>query len=172
MQSNRPVSLTAGLCAALVAMAPLAAGAAVDVTFEAPEHYRDAGLYRDYGTTADAPALRHLRQHLEELGDEMLPESASLFVTVVDVDLAGRFEWWQGHAYDVRILRDVTWPSISLRYQLKEGDRVIAEGEETVSDMTYLQTTPAGLSRDPLRYEKAMLSDWFRARFGDRSRGG
>lgn len=30
----------------------------------------------------------------------------------------------------------------------------------------------AGLSRDPLRHEEAMLSDWFRTRFGDRSRGG
>lgn len=168
MQSNRPLSLTTCLFAAVIVMAPLGAGAAVDVTFEAPEHYRDAGLYRDYGVDAGDPALRYLREHLEDLGETMLPEGADLSVTVVDVDLAGRFEWWHGYGYDIRILRDITWPSISLRYVLKEGDRVVAEGEETVADMTYLQTTPPSLSRDPLRYEKAMLTDWFRSRFGNR----
>ena len=51
-----------------------------------------------------------------------------------------------------------------LRYQLKLGDQVLASGEETVSDMDYLQRINAYPTSDPRRYEKRMLDDWFRQR--------
>jgi hypothetical protein len=38
--------------------------------------------------------------------------------------------------------------------------------QETVIDQYYL-ARPTRASSDPLRYEKAMLDDWFRARFVD-----
>jgi hypothetical protein len=61
-------------------------------------------------------------------------------------------------------MREVTWPSIKLRYQLKLGDEVLAAGEETVADMDYLRRINAYQSSDPRRYEKRMLDDWFQQR--------
>jgi hypothetical protein len=83
---------------------------------------------------------------------------------VTDVDLAGRFEWWRPYAYDVRILRDITWPRIKLRYALADGGRTVLSAEEQISDLNYLMNAGVRSSSDPLKYEKAMLDDWFRAR--------
>jgi hypothetical protein len=84
------------------------------------------------------------------------------------VDLAGKIEWWRRNAYDLRILRDVYPPRFALRYRLREGERILIEGEETVVDPDYLANpalyfTPS----DPLRFEKVMLGSWFQARFTD-----
>jgi hypothetical protein len=35
-------------------------------------------------------------------------------------------------------------------------------GEATIVDINYLANPGARFAQDPLRYEKAMLSDWFR----------
>lgn len=47
----------------------------------------------------------------------------------------------------------------------REKGRVRLRAEETVSDMNYLMNSSARHSGERLAYEKAMLRDWFRARF-------
>jgi hypothetical protein len=42
---------------------------------------------------------------------------------------------------------------------------VVASAEELVSDMHYLMTSNRYMTGDRLRYEKAMLDDWFDRRF-------
>ena len=44
--------------------------------------------------------------------------------------------------------------------------RTLRQGEETIAAMDYLMTAAGRLSTDPLRFEKAMLAEWFRERFG------
>ena len=44
--------------------------------------------------------------------------------------------------------------------------RPVASGEEWVSDKSYLMGIGARYSNDSLVYEKTMLNDWFRNRFG------
>lgn len=86
---------------------------------------------------------------------------------MIDVDLAGRYEPWQIETPNTRYLRSGTWPSMRLKYRLLEGEREIAQGEDQLADMNYQSRAAAGArSGDRLRYEKIMLNDWFRNRFG------
>jgi len=146
---------------------PLAtAQAAVDVTFTNPEKYRDARPRGYVGAKERDAMLVKLRQHLEKQGERVLKPGQDLKIEVLDVDLAGRVEWWNHYLHDVRIMRDIYAPAVKLRYTLTENGAVLASGEERVIDMGYLRgITSVAMSSDPLRYEKTMLTDWLRKRF-------
>ena len=142
------------------------AAAAIDIAYQQPERYTDANLRGGYGEKARAPALEGLRQAFEQFAARYVGPDRTLSVTVVDLDLAGQLEWWHRNAYDVRFLRDVTPPRIKLHYVLRQGDAVLAEADETLTDVNYLGRLDIRRRDDPLRYEKAMLEDWFRRKFG------
>jgi len=162
----RSVSLVAAsLSAALWWAAP--AGAAVTVSFVEPGRYTDAHLHGHFGAKAVAATLVGLQQHLEALDRRHLRPDQALTVEVLDVDLAGEYRPWRVAAADVRVMRSVTWPRITLRYVLREGDAVVMSGEEAVVDLEYL-TRSRRVAGESLGYEKAMLDDWFRARFIER----
>jgi hypothetical protein len=148
---------------AIAASAP--AEAAVSVSFTEPDRYADAGLTRSRDPAARERVFRNIRQHLERLGERYLKPSQMLKVEVLDIDLAGRFEPWRPFAHDVRFMRSITWPRMTVRYALEEDGRVTASAKESIADLDYLMHADLRTSRDPLRYEKAMLDDWFRARF-------
>ena len=156
------VMLLSGLAVAALSQT---ASAAVEVSFVHPERYTDAAFGHGYGDKAREPVLRHVREHLELLGARHLKPNQTLRIDVLDIDLAGRFEWWRPYAYNVRIMRGITWPRIAVRYTLQEGDRTLLVAEESISDLNYQTRMAVSLSNDPLRYEKVMLDDWFRTRF-------
>jgi hypothetical protein len=156
--------IIAGLAIALSAPA----AAAVNVSFVEPERYSDAGFRRSHDPAERERVFGDIRQHLERLGERYLKPSQTLKIEVLDIDLAGRFEPWRPFAYDVRFKRSITWPRMTLRYALEEGGRVAASAEESIADLDYLAHADLRTSSDPLRYEKAMLDDWFRARFRHR----
>jgi hypothetical protein len=139
-----------------------AAEAAVKVTFIAPERYRDSDLR---SASSRASILGELRQHLQRLGERYLKPGQTLTIDVLDVDLAGDYEPWRSTLSNVRIMRDITPPRITLRYKLQQNNRVLRQGSETVSDMNYLMRSSGRSSVGRLTYEKEMLSDWFRTRF-------
>jgi len=148
----------------LLALAP-AAHAEVMVTFTAPEKYVDARLLREYGARAREVTLRTIREQLEMLGERFLAPNQTLKVEVLDVDLAGEFEWWHG-PYEIRFLRSYTWPKIRLRYTLEQSGQTVRSGEELVSDPSYqLNVVAAQRSGEIMPYEKEMLTRWFRSRF-------
>lgn len=150
--------------AGLLAGMATAARAEVIVSFSDPARYTDASLSGPGIVREDAPALTLLRQHLERLG-QRLPPGQTLRITVLDVDLAGRYDPWRITAPDLRVMTDATWPRLRLRYRLQDNARVLAEREETVSDLNYLSRSRQARSGDRLFYEKAMLDDWFSRRF-------
>jgi hypothetical protein len=149
----------------LVAGTVTAARAEVIVTFDHPETYTDAALYGDLGPGARDPALQGIRRHLEQLGARYLGAGQKLKVDVLDLDLAGRFEPIRPLAHDTRILRDITWPRVTLRYTLEVDGVIRAADMVTLADQRYRARPSVYQPNDPLRYEKAMLDDWFRARF-------
>jgi Protein of unknown function (DUF3016) len=156
-------------CLLTIDIIPAVAGT-VTVSFVHPENYTDASLQALYETRADQWTLNEIGRYLESLGGRLGPQQA-LTLDVLNVDLAGKIEWWRRNAYDLRILRDVYPPRFALHYRLAEGGRTLLEGEETVVDPNYLANpalyfTPS----DPLRFEKAMLGSWFQARFAVRAR--
>lgn len=142
------------------------AQAGVDVTYANPEKFIDASSQRGYGGKERDRTLRELTRHMESQGERYLKPGQTLKIEVLDLDLAGRVEWWHPNAYDIRIMRDIDSPSMKVRYSLEENGAVIASGEEWVSDKSYLMGIGARYSNDSLVYEKTMLNDWFRNRFG------
>ena len=136
------------------------AGTAV-VQFDNPERFTDLEPRRD------AQALQQtLTRQLQALATERLPADQTLMVAITDIDLAGEIRPAQ-HLQGVRVMgRQADWPSITLRYTLQAGERVLAQGSERISDMAYLMRSAHIQRQQPLPYEQRLLSDWFSARFG------
>lgn len=135
----------------------------VGVTFVDPQHYTDAG---GYGVELDRN-LRTLERHVRTAAGRCIAADHTLDVRIVDVDLAGRDEWWHRGAYGVRVMRTITWPRIELEFVWRDAQgALLDEGRERVADLDYLSRS-AWVRHDSERlpYEKAMLRDWFERRF-------
>lgn len=155
---------TAVLAAALLIAAGPAA-AAFQIRFVEPERFTDASLDTGYGS--DARVLRVIEQHLQGLADRCLDPGQTLEIQVLDIDLAGRQEWWnRAGAYDLRVMREITWPRIDIAYALRRDNADVIEAREKISDMNYLLNS-AYVRGDsaPLPYERAMLTSWFERKF-------
>ncbi|WP_307941667.1 DUF3016 domain-containing protein [Pseudomonas mosselii] len=140
--------------------------AQVEVRFDHSEKFRDASLdNRGYPQGADPQVMKALTQHLQKLGQRYLRPGQQLVIDIRDIDLAGRFEPWHSQAYDVRFMREVTWPSIDLDYTLQQPGQAALKAQEHLSDKMYLSRPGRLGSHDRLYAEKAMLGDWFRQRF-------
>ena len=151
------------VAAGLLATGP--AAAEVTVAFVHPQGFTDAGLHRPGPVDAQAPALTGIRRILEREG-QRLPPGQVLAIEVLDVDLAGYLPPWQAAARPVRVMEPTTWPRIRLRYALTQDGRRLAGGEEVVADLSYQTRSDAVRSSAPLRFEEAMLREWFAGRFG------
>lgn len=148
---------------------PQATPAKVDVHFDHPEKFRDASLNsRGYERGADAQVIEALSEHLQALAQRYLPPGQQLRIDIRDIDLAGRYEPWNSQAFDVRFMREITWPTIDLSYTLSQSGRPDQRAEERVSDKMYLSRPGRQASSDRLYAEKTMLADWFRQRFAQR----
>jgi hypothetical protein len=159
----RPRSVVAGLGLLLLLLPGVAANAAVNVSFVDPERFTDAGIY---GADSERN-LRVLERHLKTLAARCVPEDDTLVIEILDVDLAGRQEWARSKAYDVRIMREITWPRLDLHYVWRDAAGAVrAEGREQVADMNYLlRSSRARYEADVLPYEKSMVEDWVERRF-------
>ena len=139
------------------------AGQAV-VTFSHPETYTD---FPDMD--ADRQELfKKFADHFIKKAAK-LPASQELKVEVLDINLAGELRPGFRFPRDIRIVRgQADWPTMRLRYTLTENGQVVKSGEERLSNMAYLQHSHRYYPDDALRYEKKMVDDWMRERFGVR----
>ena len=132
------------------------------VRFTEPDKFMDAG----HGA-ALADTQRVLSEHFKRLATSTLPASQSLEIEVLDIDLAGEVRPWRRVWPDVRVMRGAAdWPRMTLRFTLRDGERVLAQGEDHLSDMNYLQGGHLGQLRqsEPLPYERRMVTTWFNQR--------
>jgi len=151
----RPIPLLGiALLAATLHAAP--AGAAVEVKF-ASTNYTDVNI-------RDTPAFDSIRTILKQLGARYLGRGDRLSITVLDVDLAGQDLSSMGPSR-LRALNGATPPKIRLRYRLERNGKLVASGEDSLSDRMYMSRPGAALSSEELRFEKEMLDDWFRQKF-------
>jgi hypothetical protein len=85
--------------------------------------------------------------------------------------MAGAYELWRAPFFTyTRIIRDIYRPRIKMSYVLRNTNgKVLKQADEAVSDLNYLMNLNAASywENDTLRYEKAMLREWFRKTFGD-----
>ncbi len=56
-----------------------------------------------------------------------------------------------------------------LRHTLRRGEQVRSQGEDTLTDLMYLDHSDGHNSDVPLYHEKVLLERWFRTRFGTRA---
>ncbi|WP_433766615.1 DUF3016 domain-containing protein [Pseudomonas putida] len=148
-------------------MVPIAnAASSVEVDFKNPEKFTDASLDSPgYERGADTYVMKELRRYIQKLGERYLPPGQQLQIEIRNIDLAGRFEPWRPYAYEVRFMRDITWPSIDLHYVLKQNGQIVSQADARVIDQLYLQRPGRANRSDRLYSEKAMLSDWFLRQF-------
>jgi Protein of unknown function (DUF3016) len=151
---------------ALVGWAPPAA-AAVSVTFLTPEKYYDMPL----SPIDRERVFKELSEHFALL-DKSLPPDHDLKIEVTDLDLAGRLVPNARYGQDIRVLRGgADWPHMHLRYTLSRNGQVVSSGEEELKDMAYLDRFNPYFDGENLRYEKRMIDDWFKQKFGPRRPG-
>lgn len=109
--------------------------------------------------------VQQLAEYTRTTAEKNLRPGQTLAVTFVDIKRAGDFEPWHGpRANDIRIMRDIYPPRITLQYTLKgAGGEVIDEGEAALRDSGFLHGGVGMQSdTDPLRYEKKLILDWVR----------
>jgi hypothetical protein len=153
--------------AGLVLVSAGGASAAVTAAFSHPENFRDM----PYSPADQERVLKELGDHFARLG-KALPPGQDLRVEVLDLGLAGHIRPNFRGQQDIRILRGgADWPTMVLRYSLESNGQVIASGQDKLSDMDYLDRTSRVGEGDTLRYEKRMIDDWFKAKFGPRKGG-
>ncbi len=154
---------------AMLALAPLLifkaqsafSQSGIDVQFIEPGKFTDAyprgrsGPERELNATLEA-----LRKVIVDSGNKALKPGDELKMEVLDVNLAGDFPPTQSLSNEVRIMRDVAWPSMKVRYALKRGGKE-SKGEAMISDMAYLQSGSL-CSGEALCYERRMVERWFR----------
>ena len=114
--------------------------------------------------------VMQLAEHLRKSAGKQLPDGERMEVTITDIDRAGRYEPWQGvRMQDVRILRDIYPPSMTLTFKRYGADgQVIAEGERRLRDLGYLQRSSPINGSDNLRHEKRLIDDWLRSELRER----
>lgn len=148
----------------LLAAGVLTTGAAqatgrAEVHYVAPEQFTDAG----FGSVERERTQNLLTRQIEQLA-RRLPDGQVLKVEVTDVDLAGEIDWMSPHR--LRVMGQLPdAPRLTLRFELTKDGRMVAQGEERLSDLAYLMRR-SGLRSDlALPYESRMLAEWFDTRF-------
>ena len=53
------------------------------------------------------------------------------------------------------------WPVIRLRYALRQGEQILAQGEEVLAEMQFERRLAWAAGGDALAVEKMMLDRWF-----------
>lgn len=150
----------------LLAMAGAAlsvhAAGTVEVSLVEPTRFSDAGRDPVESRRNEDTLVRHL----EGLGERYLATGQVLKIDVLDLDLAGTVRPSRRGTGDIRIVRGgADAPHIRVRYSLAAGGQVVKSAEEVVTDLNYLGHAAGQTTGDPLRLEKRMLDDWFKARF-------
>ena len=141
--------------------AAYAAPAAVKVAFVNPAQFSDEDFRYRCTPSERAAAVSELTGYIVRTAQSLLKPGRSLRIEILDFHRAGYYNPLHGNAANVRILKDITPPRITLRYQLTGGGAP-QSGRETLTDMNYLMNPSARSSGDRFVYEKALLADWLR----------
>ncbi len=166
-------SVVISLVIAFAAAGPIRAADApkavrAKVVFDHPEKFKDikdAELPTDAGEEA---ILDGIRAYVVAAANDVVPEGDTLLMTFTDIDLAGEYEPWRGpELRSVRIIESLYPPALKFSWKVVDGTgKTVREGSEDMIDVMFDMRITRD-SSDPLRYEKAVLSDWMTSRLGD-----
>ncbi len=167
MKTTLPVRALFAAAALLALGQPLRSAAAdqprATVTFENPEKFTDV---KDSQTGTDKGRdhyLNELRKLVVEEADRLLPAGRKLSMNFTDIDLAGDYLPSMPANRDIRVMKDIYIPRMKFSYTITDDSgAVVKEGQETLSDMNYLNTMRLIGRGEELFYDKEMLRDWLR----------
>lgn len=131
----------------------------VVVTFHEPEKFTDARSR--FASDTDQGYLDIINEHLQKAAGRRLAPGQKLEITINDVDLAGDFLPVRPQMDQIRIIKDVYIPRVSLTFKLIDADgKVLKEGERKLSDMSFMSNASLIGRNEPLFYDKTMLTEW------------
>jgi len=135
----------------------------ITVEFVNPEKFTDVYPSSRHGTDRELKqTLDALRQLIVEAGNKSLGTGDELKMEILDVNLAGEYNPpMGGPANEVRIMRNIDWPSMKVHYTLKRGGKE-TQGDAVISDMSYLMSASTCPGGGALCYERRMVERWFR----------
>ncbi|KGQ18114.1 Membrane protein [Lysobacter dokdonensis DS-58] len=141
-------------------------GSAVSVSWGDPAQFAELRYSQNRRLAAQGDWVVELADYMQERLAKAVPAGERVDVEILDIQRAGEYEWLRSQTDDVRVLRDVYPPRMTLQFSRKDADgNVISEGERKISDLAYLQSPPPFSSSDSLRYEKRMIDSWIRREF-------
>ncbi|MGO1000519.1 DUF3016 domain-containing protein [Lysobacter sp. CA196] len=134
----------------------------VAVRWEDPAKFTEIRYSRNRFEAERGNWVEQLAQHLRTRAQKRLPEGQRLEVDIADIKRAGDFEPWHGPQFDdTRFIREIYPPRIVLNFKrLDANGQVVAEGERTLRDMSFMMGARSVSDSDPLRYEKRLIDDW------------
>ena len=160
--NNKVLFLT--ILIASMSISSISVAGEVEVTWTAPEKYRDIRAGEENRKRFKARTFSALEKHLAKLSMK-LPQEQLLKINVTDVDLAG--DTLHGGIQRIRIIKDIYFPRLKFSYQLlnKADGKVIISEEVNLKDMGFMQRGRLKYNNQSLSYEKVMLDNWFNKTF-------
>jgi len=143
------------------------------VTFAHPEKFTDLKSSMSDFDKDRASLLEEIRDYLVDQAPSYLGGGQAFAITFTDIDMAGDFEPTRGASLqDVRIVREIWPPRITLEFSLKNADgAVAASGTRNLTDLNFMSTIPVTVFRDDrLRHEKMLLHNWLAREFTESRR--
>ena|SRR5688572_1657249 len=136
----------------------------VSATFQDPDRFTDARS--SFGGGTDNGYLDTLSDHLKRTAGRLIPSDQKLEVTFTDVDLAGDFQPGRVQLNDVRIIKEIYRPRMTLHFKLTGADgTVLKEGDRTLADSYFMTNINTVDRNEPLFYDKELLAYWVRDEF-------
>lgn len=143
------------------------AAASVEINWKDPESYTDVRPSNESRSGFQKRTFAALEKTFVTLA-EALPDGQKLTITVTNLDLAG--EVWpssfvglgQSAASDVRLIKRIDIPRMKFSYTLTDANGAeLKSADVSIKDMGFMDGINRHFNSDPLRYEKAMIEDWF-----------
>lgn len=152
----------------LIAFLPALGLAAGGITAE----FENVGDYTDFSISgmSEEKTLTifqaELERELETFAKRYLKEGQALLLVFTDIDMAGDIQPWRNrHNADIRYVEGIYPPRLKFRYTLSdEEDTILAEGEESISDLAFQMSTTAAMRSgfQQFYYEIELLGNWIR----------
>jgi hypothetical protein len=143
----------------------------VSIKWIEPKKFRDVRHPTMSGKRYRDSVLLELETFFTLLG-EGLPEGHNLNLRVTDLDLAGTVQspamaglrnFSNGGIEYYRIVRDIDIPRMTFSYELVDHQgKVLQQDDVDLKDMSFLSRAGSVNKNTSLRYEKEMISRWFK----------
>ena len=141
-------------------------GSAVNVRWGDPNEFAELRYSQNRRIAVQGDWVVELAEYMQKQVAKAVPAGERVDVEILDLQRAGQFEWMRTQNDDVRVMRDVYPPRMTLQFKRTASDgSVISEGARQISDLAYLQGPSPFPSSDPLRYDKRMIDTWIRREF-------